>query len=145
MNLRNTYHRVYVLSILIVMLNSNASLAHGHGFSSHTGMVVCDDLILPDDELLYNAFMGSNSFWVVQWDRNQDGFRDYEADYQTFQGFMEANPLFYILDNNFNTSPDVIYIDLVGNANCEDVEVYADLSGNGYVLPDYDRRERGRL
>ena len=134
-----------ILTILTILVFPSEVQSHGHGFTNHIGNVNCNDLIIPNDKYLYNAFMGSNSFWVVQFDRNQDGYQDYEIDYQTFQGFVEEYPLFYILDNNFNTSPDVIYIDIVVNADCKDVEIYADLSGNGFQLPDYDRKKRGRL
>lgn len=121
----------YLPPIWVMVLNSvlifTVSPAYGHS----KAIVQCKKNILykqatkakPDE------VVSSVGLLAEYYDTNKDGQYDVIALSHTSEDGKthRENPLFWIVDTNYDGQPDAVYIDPVGKGLCNDITLYQDL------------------
>jgi hypothetical protein len=115
-----------------------------------TQIVQCDRNLKVEHVTKLGELLNENGTVSEFYDRNDDGRLDIEAvshrgtaddDDRDTRIAHNRHPFFYIVDLDFDGTPDAAYVDIGGHGRCEDIRFYKDLRA---PRPEnYDNQEHG--
>lgn len=93
-----------------------------------------------------DAIVVGTGLYAEHYDTNDDGEFDVVTLSHTELGVNNhrSNPVFWIVDLDFDGTPDAIYIDKQGLGKCEDIVLYEDLNLAAGVEEDRNSIDKGR-
>ena len=120
------------------------------GYAHDDAIVKCSNNIVYKSVTKLNEFRMENGLVDEHYDSNSDGLPDIHV-LSSIRGVSDEdgltphdpNPVFWIVDLDFDGFEDKVYIDLHGEGQCGDIRLYRDLS-IGEVNPEQQEPEDQR-
>jgi hypothetical protein len=137
----------YLPPVWVLVLNSLLFVQVQPAFGHSDAIVNCDQNIKYSEakKVDVDLVFASTGLYAEHYDTNGDGKFDVVAFSDVNLKTLEhkANPVFWMVDRNYDGTPDAVYIDVKGKGQCSDIKLYQDLNApqSNFDTPsDMDKR-----
>ena len=151
--IRNLYQKGLVTLILALgILILGTCVAIQPGIAHSRAITECSDNIIYTEAVFVRDWLdeGKVVYWAEAYDTNGDGVKNVVTLSHITSLVMDPtnshvigykhnpNPLYWLVDLNYDNVPDKAYIDINGNGDCHDIKLYKNLRSPGAMAPDFN-------
>lgn len=121
-------------------------LVHPYYAEGHNKAIIqCRQNIVYDRAIKIGDDVISKDFYLEHYDTNNDGKFDIQTLSYRDLAVHNANPVFWMVDLDYDGEADVVYIDKKGLGICTDIVLYEDLNNLPYTEEKPMLNRGGRL
>ena len=138
----------YLPPVWVLVLQSMLFWSVQPAFGHSDAIVQCKGNIKYSkaEKIGLDAIIEGTGLYAEHYDTNGDGKWDVIALSHTDLGTKghRTNPVFWLVDSDYDGIPDALYIDKQGLGNCKDIVLYEDLNAPTMNIQTLDEIDRGR-